>query len=56
MTDRLGLVGYHNEEQSVKPYSESTNEIIDEEVRRIVQECYDKTKILLESKRELIHK
>ena len=55
MTERLGLVGYHSEETSVKPYSDSTNEVIDEEVRRIVFECYDKTKELLESKRELIH-
>ena len=55
MTDRIGLVGYHSEETSVKPYSDTTNEIIDEEVRRIVMECYDKTKQLLESKKELIH-
>jgi len=55
MTDKLGLVGYSSEESSVKPYSDSTNEIIDEETRRIVMECYDKTKILLESKKELIH-
>lgn len=56
MTDRIGLVGYHSEEQSIKPYSDSTNEVIDEEVRRIVMECYDSTKILLESKKELIEK
>lgn len=55
MTDRLGLVGYHSEESSLKPYSEHTNEIIDEEVRRIVFECYERTKVLLESKKELIH-
>lgn len=55
MTERIGLVGYHSEEQSVKPYSDTTNEIIDEEVKRVVMECYDKTKSLLESKKELIH-
>jgi AFG3 family protein len=55
MTDRIGLVGYHSEEASIKPYSESTNEAIDEEMRKIVMECYDNTKKLLESKRELIH-
>jgi len=55
MTDRLGLVGYHSEESALKPYSEHTNEIIDEEVRRIVFECYERTKVLLESKKELIH-
>lgn len=56
MSDRLGLVGYHSEENSMKPYSDSTNEIIDEEVRRVVMECYEKTKVLLESKKDLIHK
>jgi len=57
MTERLGLVGYHSDsEMPVKPYSEYTNEIIDEEVRRIVNECYERTKELLESKRELISK
>ena len=57
MTERLGLVGYHSEsESSLKPYSEATNEIIDEEVRRIVNECYVRTKELLESKKELIGK
>lgn len=50
------MVGYNSEEGSVKPYSDSTNEIIDEEVREVVMECYEKTKILLESKRDLIHK
>lgn len=39
----------------MKPYSESTNEEIDEEVRRIVKECYDRTKELLESKKEKMH-
>jgi AFG3 family protein len=56
MTERLGLVGYHSEEAALKPYSEGTNEIIDEEVRRIVMECYERTKILLESKKHLIEK
>ena len=38
MSAKLGLVGYTSEESYVKPYSESTNEIIDEEVRKIVDE------------------
>lgn len=56
MTEKLGLVGYHNEEAAIKPYSDTTNEIIDEEVRRVVSECYEKTKELLESKKDLIEK
>lgn len=55
MTDKIGLVSYASEESSMKPYSDSTNEIIDEEVRRIVMECYEDTKTLIESKKELVH-
>lgn len=40
MSAKIGLVGYQNEESSLKPYSESTNEIIDDEVKKIVDECY----------------
>lgn len=56
MSPKLGLVGYHAEESPVKPYSESTNEIIDEEVKKIVDECYQQTRELLESKKELIER
>ncbi len=39
MSKKLGLVGYQQDEQyGGKPYSESTNEIIDDEVRKIVDE------------------
>lgn len=54
MSQRLGLVGYMAEESPMKPYSESTNEIIDEEVKKVVDECYEKTRELLESKKHLI--
>jgi ATP-dependent Zn protease len=40
----------------LKPYSESTQEIIDEEVKKVVDDCYKEVKTLLESKKELIHK
>jgi AFG3 family protein len=57
MSDKMGLVSYNSgDEQSVKPYSEGTNEDIDEEIRRIVKECYARTKELLEGKRELMKK
>ena len=36
MSKKLGLVGYSTEENSVKPYSDATNELIDEEVKAIV--------------------
>ena len=38
----------------MKPYSEETAAEIDDEVKKIVDECYQSTKALLESKRELI--
>lgn len=55
MTPEIGLVSYQGgEEMSVKPYSEDTHEIIDQAVKRLVDECYDRTKVLLEEKRTLI--
>jgi len=38
----------------MKPYSEETAQDIDSEVKRIVDECFEQTKELLESKRDLI--
>ena len=55
MSPRIGLVGYQQGEESFgKPFSEYTNEIIDEETKRVVDECYSLTRDLLDSKRELI--
>lgn len=56
MTEKLGLVSYYQEEMALKPFSESTNEEIDQEIRKIVMECYARTKELLESKRDLMKK
>ena len=50
----MGLVSYHQEEGYQKPYSELTGGKIDEEVKDIVDKCYQNTKELLESKRDLI--
>ena len=36
----------------MKPYSDETNEIIDEEVKKVVDDCYLQTKELIESKKE----
>ena len=56
MSEKMGLVGYHSDyDTSVPPSHAGTNEEIDEEVRRIVKECYARTKVLLESKKELMH-
>ena len=54
MNDKLGLVSYQGDNEFMKPYSEETATEIDGEIKKIVDECYQSTKELLESKRELI--
>jgi cell division protease FtsH len=54
MSDRLpNLCYYNNEEYSFsKPYSDSTAELIDEEVKAIIAEQYARAKRMLEEHRE----
>ena len=54
MSDRLpNLCYYNNDEYSFnKPYSEKTAEIIDEEVKRIVNEQYDRAKQILSTHKD----
>ena len=55
MSERLGFINYENEEEILvsrdfgheKSYSEGTAVIIDEEVRCIMEECYDKAKSII---------
>ncbi|MDQ3292594.1 MAG: ATP-dependent zinc metalloprotease FtsH [Bacteroidota bacterium] len=58
MNEKIGNVSFYDSKQSDynfnKPYSEATAQTIDDEVRRIIQGAYDRTKQLLTSKmREL---
>ena len=55
MNDKIGLIGYEGGGM-VKPYSEYTGEVIDEEVRQIVKDCYQRTENLILEKKELIQK
>ncbi len=55
MNDKVGTVSFYNPKKDssysfVKPYSESTGMLIDEEVRQLVATCYERTKSLLLSK------
>jgi len=51
----MGLVSYNSGgEASVRAYSDETHHELDLEVKRIVDECYLRTRELLESKRDLI--
>ena len=56
MNDKIGNVSFYDSKQSEynfnKPYSEATAETIDEEVRNLIQDAYNRTKKLLLDKRE----
>lgn len=57
MNDKVGNVSFYdpnNEYGFTKPYSDKTAEMIDIEVRKLIDECYQQTKQLLLDKRELL--
>ena len=54
MNDKVGNVSFYDPNQEnmfTKPFSEETGKIIDEEVRKLIDEAYVKTKNLLTEKR-----
>jgi len=55
MNERIGNVSFYDANQEygfTKPYSDQTALMIDEEVRKLIETCYLKTKELLAEKRE----
>ena len=59
MNEKVGNVSFYDPQQEnafTKPYSEETSKIIDEEVRKLIEESYERTKKLLEDKREQVTK
>ncbi|MDB5263558.1 MAG: peptidase, partial [Adhaeribacter sp.] len=55
MNDKIGHISYYdskgaNEYSMTKPYSEATAQTIDNEVRKIIQAAYDRTRFLLSEK------
>ena len=57
MNDKVGNLSFNdpnNEYGFTKPYSDKTAELIDQEVRSLVDMCYQKTKVLLNEKKELL--
>ena len=59
MNGKVGNVSFNDtqgEYQFNKPYSEKTSELIDQEVRNLIQSVYDRTKALLTEKREGLEK
>ena len=56
MSEKLGTLSYSVEEGYQKAFSDKTNRTIDEEVKRVIDECYEQSKSLLTDKKELVGK
>lgn len=59
MNQRVGNVSFYdpaNENSFTKPYSEETSKLIDQEVRDLINQAYEKTKELLTEKRSQVEK
>lgn len=59
MNDKVGNVSFYdpNQDQTfTKPYSDETAKMIDEEVRKLIDAAYDRTKALLTEKKEDVEK
>jgi AFG3 family protein len=59
MNDKVGNISYYDPQQETsftKPYSEETSKLIDEEVRKLIDAAYERTKYLLKEKREQVEK
>lgn len=64
-SDELGMINYNTSDDEVfigrdightKNYSEGTSEMIDREVRRIIDECYEKALKILKDNIKLLHR
>jgi cell division protease FtsH len=57
MNDKVGNVSFYDPQQEnafTKPYSEETSKIIDQEVRKLIDDAYARTKELLTEKKEQV--
>ncbi|DAZ97089.1 TPA: LOW QUALITY PROTEIN: hypothetical protein N0F65_001273 [Lagenidium giganteum] len=58
MNDRIGQLAFPKDESSMVPdkmYSEKTAQAMDEEVQKIVNDAYNRTKELLRDKQDVLH-
>lgn len=59
MNDKIGNISFYDpstENSFTKPYSEETGKMIDEEVRKLIDIAYDRTKNLLTERKEEVDK
>ena len=66
MSERLGLINYESDEGDevflgrdlgrARPFGESVAKIIDEEVKRIVDECYADAKAIIQDNMDILHR
>ncbi len=59
MNDKVGNISFYDPQQEntfTKPYSEETSRMIDEEVRKLIDAAYGKTKLLLKEKKQQVEK
>ena len=61
MNDKVGNISFFDPQQSAeynftKPYSDETARVIDEEVRKLIDSAYERTKKLLTEKKEQVEK
>ena len=57
MNDKIGNVSFYDPQQEnafIKPYSEETSKLIDQEVRKLIDDAYSITKQLLTSKKKQV--
>ena len=59
MNEKVGNISFYDPSQEntfTKPYSDETAKIIDEEVRKLIDAAYERTKALLNEKKEDVEK
>jgi cell division protease FtsH len=59
MNEKVGNISFYDPQQEntfTKPYSEETSRMIDEEVRKLIDAAYEKTKSLLTEKKQQVEK
>ena len=65
MSDKLGMINYESEHEEIfigrdightKTYADDTARIIDEEIRNIIDSCYEEAKQIIVSRRDVLDK